>query len=150
MQLHYLLVGLNLSPVTVERIVARVPEGAYNERRDPDRFTFREAVAHLADWEPINLERIQAGVVSPGSTVMGLDEAQRAVERDYAATDPREQAQLFTARRAATMFYLRTLSDEDCAKINFHSERGRQTVLEQAVSMLGHDVYHLEQFSEYL
>jgi hypothetical protein len=149
-QLVYLFKGLELSPVTVQRVVAQVPESAYDERRDPERFSFREAVAHLTDWEAINLERVQRGVAEPGCTVPGLDEAQRAIDLGYASLDPNDQAKLFGEKRLKTLEYLRTLADMDWEKVFYHSERGRITVLELTVSMLGHDVYHLEQFAEYM
>jgi|GEM_PF-5930933 len=49
MQLLYLFKGLELAPAALERIVALVPESAYDVKRDPARFTIREAAAHLAD-----------------------------------------------------------------------------------------------------
>ncbi|AIE85187.1 DinB family protein [Fimbriimonas ginsengisoli] len=150
MQLIYMFKGLELAPAAVQRIVAQVPESAYDSKRDPERFTFREAIAHLADWEPINIDRLRQGVENPGCTVPGYDEGQRAIDLNYAVLDPKQQAEQFAKDRKATLAYLKTLSDEDWAKVYYHSERGRQTVLEQAIAILGHDMYHLEQFTEYL
>jgi DinB superfamily len=149
-QLVYLLKGLDLAPVTVQRIVDRVPVEAYDTKTDPERFTFREAVAHFVDWEHINIDRLRQGVENPGCTVQGFDEGQRAIDLNYATWDPVEQTRQFAALRAETVAYLKTLADEDWAKVFFHSERGEQTVLEQAVTILGHDLYHIEQFTQFL
>jgi len=146
----YLFKGLELAPATVERIVSLVPESAYDTKTDPERFTFREAIAHLTDWEPINIDRLHRGVNEPGCTVPGYDEGQRAIDLNYAALDPRDQAKIFAAKRAELVAYLRTLKDEDWDKVYYHSERGRQTVYEQAVTILGHDMYHIEQFTQYI
>ena len=62
MELTYLYKGLKLSPPAVERIIARIPQHAYDTKTDPERFTLREAISHLADWEPINLYRLRQGV----------------------------------------------------------------------------------------
>ena len=150
MQLVYLFKGLELAPSAMERIVRRVPTTAFDERRDPERFSFREAVAHLADWEPINLDRLRRGVAEPGCTVPGYDEGRLAVDRNYAASDPHEQVGRFTEGRKKVISCLRELTQEDWDKVFYHSERGRQTVFEQAVTILGHDMYHLEQFTHYL
>ncbi|RYG47256.1 DinB family protein [bacterium] len=150
MQLGYLLKGLELAPATVQRILDRVPDSAFDEKRDPERFTLREAIAHLTDWEPINIDRLRRGVEEPGCTVPGYDEGQRAIDLDYASLDPREQTRLYAERRGESVAYLRTLTEEDWTKVYTHSERGLQTVYEQAVTILGHDMYHVEQFTEYL
>lgn len=149
MQTGYLLQGLALAPLLVERIVATVPADAYDAQTDPARFTFREALCHLADWEAINLDRLQRGVTEPGCTVPGFDEGQLAIERGYSTRDVAEQVRSFAAGRKRVVAYLKTLKDADWEQVFFHSERGRQTVYEQAVTILGHDVYHLEQFSEF-
>lgn len=149
MQLIYLLKGLELTPALVENVVKSVSPDRYDEKIDPERFSFREAVAHLADWETVNLERIRRTVEEPGSTVSGLDEGQRAVDNDYASLDPVSQTAVFAANRKSTLAYLRSVDEEDWEKISFHSERGRQTLYELATSILGHDVVHAEQFSQY-
>lgn len=150
MQLIYLLKGLELSPALVEPVVRAVSADRYDEKIDPERFSFREAVAHLADWELVNLERIRRTVEEPGCTVPGLDEGQRAIDNDYASSDPIVQAGVFSANRQSTLTYLRSVDDEDWEKVSFHSERGRQTLYELATTILGHDVVHAEQFAQYM
>ena len=150
MQLVYLFKGLELAPPALERIVSLVPESAFDSKNDPGRFSFREAVAHVADWESINLDRLHRGVEEPGCTVPGYDEGLLAVERNYQTWDPREQVRRFAEGREKVMAYLRGLSDEEWERVYYHAERGRQTVFEQAVTILGHDMYHLEQLTQYL
>lgn len=150
MQLAYLLKGLALSGNTVVRVVAQVPAEVYDEKTDPDRFSLREAVAHLADWDTINLERLRRGVEDPGCTVMGIDESARAVEGNYQESEPVTQAELFAHRRETLVAYLQTLTPEDWSKTFRHSEKGEQTVYEYAVNTLGHDMVHLEHLTTYL
>lgn len=150
MQLYYLLKGLELAPALVQRIIALVPEASYDLQVDPDRFSLREAIAHLADWEAINLERLQRGVAEPGCTVQGLDEGQIAIERGYSGYVVTEQVARFAEGRAHLLGFLRSLAEEDWNKVFIHSERGDLTVYEMAVSILGHDTYHTEHFSQYL
>ena len=52
--------------------------------------------------------------------------------------------------REPIVHFLHTLTDEDWDKILVHSERGPMTVLQYATSIVGHDVYHIEHFTQYL
>jgi hypothetical protein len=150
MQLVYLFKGLELSPAAVERIVSLVPPEAYDTKTDPERFTFREAMGHLADWEAINLDRLRQGLENPGCTVPGFDEGQIAIDRGYGGWDPVEQAKRFAAERAVLVDTLHSLNESEWEKVFHHSERGRQTIYEHAVTILGHDMYHIEHFTQYL
>lgn len=150
MELTYLYKGLKLAPVAVERIIALVPADKYDVKTDPERFSLREAISHLADWEEIHLFRLRSGVENPGATVQGHDEGQFAIDRGYAGWDPDEQAKRFIVGREPIVHFLHTLTDEDWDKILVHSERGPMTVLQYATSIVGHDVYHIEHFTQYL
>jgi DinB superfamily len=148
-QLTYLLKGLELAPLAGVRIVALVPSEKYDTKTDPDRFSFREGAAHWADWEAINQDRLRAGVEVPGCTVQGFDEGQFAIDRNYAVRDPREQMVEFVESRKETVAFLQGLTDDDWQKAVIHSERGLLTVLELAVSILGHDMYHVEHLTQF-
>lgn len=150
MQLLYIFRGLELGPLAIERVVARIPESEYDRKTDPDRFSPREAVAHLADWEPILLNRLRSAVETPGGTVPGIDESQRAIDGGYASRDPREEARKLVELRAETVAYLRSLAPEDWEKTFVHAERGAHSVFEAAAQIVGHDTYHLEHLSQYL
>lgn len=145
----YLFPGLEFGPRIVERLVQQIPVGRYDETTNPARFTLREAIAHLADWEPILRGRIEQAVADPDSAVQGLDEGIRAVEQNYGTWDVKEQLAVFTAERAKTIAYLRTLSAEDWQKAITHNEKGRQTVADQANQFLGHDLYHIDHLTEF-
>ena len=126
-----------------------MPEDKWDEPLEEGRFTPREIVAHLADWEPILLERMRITRDTPGGRLQGIDETQRAEEQGY-SRDAGEQGELFLARRKETIAWLRTVRPEDWAKHAEHTERGRMALADQANALLGHDIYHIEQLSAYL
>lgn len=146
----YLMPGLALSPKAFERLAAHVPESRYDERPDEDRFTFREAMAHLADWEPIFLQRIQAGVDNPGASVQGMDETQRAIEKNYQSWDVKESLRIFAEAREATIRYLKVLTPEQWQTKVVHNEKGEMTAYDQANMLLGHDIYHFEHATQFM
>ncbi len=142
--------ALRLAPLAAERLVLAIPSSLYDFRTDPNRFSLREAVAHLADWEPIFLNRMKAGVAEDGAEVFGIDEGVRAIEMHYGTTEVEVAIQAFKAARAETVAWLESLAPEDWAKHVIHSERGRLSTREHANMIVGHDVYHLEHLTQYL
>lgn len=146
----YLWHGMNLGPIAVQRIVKQVPESKWDTTADPGRFTFREAVAHIADWEPILLWRMQRAVEEPGCHVPAKDESERAEEAEYENWDPVESAQKFVEARAETVKFLQGLKPEDWSKAVSHPEKGVIDVYDQANTLLGHDMYHVEHLLQYL
>lgn len=142
----YLIRALEMTPRLCEREV-RGANGAFDARPDPARFSMREVIAHLADWEPITLERIRTGVEKSGSRIAAYDESQMAIDHDYARSNPLERIGAWRQMRAQTIEYLKGLSQADFDKKVVHPERGEMTVADIAHMLVSHDVYHLEQLS---
>lgn len=111
----------------------------------PDRFTPRQVMAHLADWEPISRGRMKTAIATPGATVPDLDEGAIAIEKKYSEWDPIETSEEFIRRRDETIRFLQGLSDDEWTKIAVHSRRGAMTVYDYANLELGHDLYHIAQ-----
>ncbi len=149
MRNHYLLRALSHTPEIARRILDHVDLRRYDEPLDPDRFTLRQAMAHLADWEPIMLDRLHA-CAERRSTIEAFDESARCVEHGYDDTDPKEQVQVWAQRRKATLAYLGSLTEDDWAGETTHPERGAMSAYDWAGTLLAHDVYHVEQFARYL
>lgn len=141
----YLIPGLSLGPVAVRRVFAMIPEARWDEPTEPGRFTPREVIAHLADWEPIFLMRMKLGVDKPGSTISVYDEGVRAIEQGYAQMEPRAQLDRFEANRSLTVRFVEGLDSAGLHSTFMHPERGEMTVEDQANMLVGHDMYHLEQ-----
>ena len=145
----YLLNTLEFGPLVARRLLALIPSSRWDESNG-DRFSVREAIAHLADWEPILQGRMKTTVESSGSAIQAYDESVRAEEMNYRALDPWVQIALWQQRRKQTAEWLRARPEGDWSKIGVHSERGEQSLLEQANMLLGHDLYHLEHLSGFL
>lgn len=146
----YLLPSIEMGPKVVARLLRRLPAARLDETLAPDRFTPREVIAHLADWEPIMRERIAVAARKPGATLEVFDEGEMAIANHYADSDPQDQAALFTRERQITAAFLRELSPDDWNKQVQHPERGLLSAEDLANLLLGHDLYHIEQLSAYL
>lgn len=146
----YLLPALECGPATLRRLLPLVPTERLDEALEPDRFTPREVMAHLADWEPIIRARIQSAVTAPGSAIELFDESEMALANGYANSDAEEMAETFRRERRITADYVRTLGPGNWTKTVVHPDRGLLTAEDLANLRLGHDFYHTEQISAYL
>ncbi len=142
----YLVRALEMTPRLAEREI-RAADGAYDARPDPQRFSMREVIAHLADWEPIMLTRIKVGVDTPGGDIQAFDEGQMAIDHDYASSNPIERMGAWKQSRLATIDFIRGLAEEDFGKKVVHPERGDMSVGDIAHMLVSHDIYHLEQLA---
>lgn len=150
---RYLLAGLTGTPDVLDSLLNNLPpdDPAWDRRPDPERFTIREVLAHLADWEPIFLERLtRVRDHQPEPVLQGYDEGRIALERDYAHSDPLENLSRFRQGRTAVMLFLRTTEDADWQKAGRHTEVGPITLEQLAVLIVGHDGYHAQQIALWL
>lgn len=141
----YLFPGLEASPRIIADIVRRIPVEKMDAPTHPNRFTPREVVAHMADWEPIFLERMRVTAHQPGSTIHGIDETQRAVDMGYSEWDWERQLELIAKHRADSIAFLKGLSPDQFGLHSVHNEKGALTIDDQANMLMGHDLYHIDQ-----
>lgn len=132
------------------RLIERIDPAQHDERLDPERFTLREVLAHLADWEPIFRARIQQGVSQPGSSLVAYDEDERAHSHRYAELSVEGSLRQWTAEREKTVALVASILREDFEHVVLHPERGPMSVADLAGFIPNHDLYHLEQVSGYL
>ena len=147
----YLLCDLEATPELLDRLLPDVSDEAiYDRRPDPERFTVREVIAHLADWEEVFLSRIQQTRDQDNAKFAGMDEGKLARDHDYAHADPAECRARFRQGRQTLVDTLRGLTPAQWERVGTHSEIGPVTVETQAVMIASHDGYHLKQILEWL
>lgn len=146
----YLMPTVEFGPLIVQRLVRDIPESKWDEQTGPDRFTLREAVAHLADWEPIWLERFKKGLESPGARIVVYDEGQIAIDRDYASRNANKEADRFIQGRKVVVELLRSMTPDQFKITIDHPERGIISLEDMANMLLGHDMYHIEHLTQYI
>jgi hypothetical protein len=142
----YLIGGIAGTPAVVSRLAERITD--WDARSGPDRFTYREALAHLADWDAVFGERIRRIVAEDNPILPDIDEGELAVECDYASQDPLMIFDRFEASRAELVAQLHGLSEADWHRVGHREKVGDLNMLHLATMILGHDAYHIRQFSE--
>ena len=148
---RYLLIDLESAPDVLARLLANVADPvAFDRQPDPKRFTLREMLAHVADWEAVFLKRLTQTRDEENPTLQGLDEGQIALDHDYAHADPPECLARYQTGRGKIVAFLRELSPEQWERGGIHTEVGPVTIAEQAVLIAAHDGYHREQALQWL
>lgn len=147
---NYLLQGLEATPVIADALMQRATEAHYDRRPAAERFTLREALAHMADWEPIWIARIEKIQKQDNPTLASHDPDEYAAQHDYAHADVVDCQARFREQRAVLVQTLRRLPETDWALEGYHTEWGKISVEGLATLILGHDAYHLRQIAEWV
>ncbi len=147
---RYLLIDLDSAPDVLGKILDGAGPDVYDRRPDPERFTLREVVAHLADWDTVFLGRLRQTQGEENPTLQGIDEGQVALDNDYAHADPAGSLSRYKANRAALVAFLRTLTPAEWERVGNHTELGPITLTAQASLIAFHDGYHRQQVVEWL
>lgn len=140
--------GLKEGPGALKLLIDLLGEAVVDVPTGPDRFTPREVVAHLADWEPIFRSRIVRTIEEERPTIAVYDEGSRAAELGYSTWDVGRTLVSFQCERAATVGVLENLEPKDWQRVFIHPENGEMTLAQQAGMLVGHDAYHIRQLIE--
>jgi uncharacterized damage-inducible protein DinB len=146
----YLNISLELGPRAVANLLAQIDATKYDTALGEGRFTIREVLAHLADWEPIFRGRIEAALANPGCLIEPRDEGQMAIDNRYSDIPVESSLKQWTEERAASASLIRGLSKEQLDTPLLHRSNGPMVVADLANFLIGHDMYHVEQLTEYL
>lgn len=149
---NYLFASLEGTPQVIETLLNDLTPDSpkWDERPDPDRFTLREILAHLADWEEIFLARMHRTHTENEPMLPDMDEGRLAIENDYSRSEPLHSQGRFKAMRAELVSFLRSLKPDDWQRIGNRELLGRMTLEEQAVLINLHDGNHLLQIVQWL
>lgn len=146
---RYAITAMEGAPVVLDRLLDGITDAEADQRPDPERFTIREVIAHLADWEPIWTERLKAIAEQDGPFLPGYDEGQFAIDGDYAHSVLSEQAAKFRAGRGAMVRYAASVPPEAWGRRGRHGEIGPMTFADLVTLVLAHDGYHIRQIVEF-
>jgi len=138
---QYILNGLDAAPDAQAALCERVSDWDAKPRGE-DRFSVRECLAHLADWEVIWLMRAQRTLAEDKPNLPGIDEGEMAIKNDYASSDPKESLQRYRSGRNALLAFFRGLTPEQWSRTFTRDDVGEVSLFELASMVLGHDGYH--------
>ncbi len=104
------------------------PEGMWQFKPAPDRWSIHEIIIHMADSETHGYCRARKLISEPGSSVMVYDQDVLAKSTNYHAQSTNEALELFRMLREMTYNILKTLPDEAWNNHILHPDNGRMTM----------------------
>jgi hypothetical protein len=140
------------TPIVMRSLLARFDDSysLWDMRPNPDRFTLREVVAHLADWDEIFLDRLRRTVNEDNPLLTSIDAGQLAIDHDYAAQSPSLTIERFTKSRSNICSFVSGVPDSAFDRLSHRAELGTLSFERQITLILAHDGYHLRQAAEYI
>lgn len=150
-----LMDSLEGTPIVCGVLIATLaPDDPRWDRPHPDRFTLREVVAHLADYDvrfTDYLDKALAATAAAPAPVPAFTPDEVAEGRGYDRSDPHERLTALRATRAAMVAKFRALADADwIAHAMTSSRHGTLNIDELATLFVAHDGYHTRQIAEYV
>jgi len=146
----HVLTGLSATPRVLGLLSGPLnPESPVWELSLPGRFTLRQTMAHLADWDEVFLRRAQA-TLNGEAIVEDPDSGKLAEEKKYSTLDPHDSVRRYAQNRYRLVQFFRGLSQSQWEKTAVHPRHGAMSLEVQAVHALGHDGYHLDAITSML
>jgi hypothetical protein len=116
--------------------------------KDPEGWSARQIIHHLADSETQSYARLRRLVAEPeGSLIQGYDENLWAVapQLGYESAPVENPIVIFAAVRAGSLEIVKRLTEADLEKSGVHSESGHYTIAKWLTSYTNHPKDHGDQ-----
>ena len=147
MDLKDLLSRYAQGPETLRRVVLQAREDQFDLTPVPGKWSIRQVVCHLADFEPIYADRMKRVVVEDNPTMFGGDPDVFAAGLRYNKRSVLDELELISLVRRQMLHILQDLDVEDFQRTGVHSEAGPltlETLLERVTGHIPHHVRFIE------
>lgn len=133
-------------------LIAAVMTGAAGAELDfvaaPGRWSIRQIMAHLADSEIVDADRLRRVIAEENPTLMGYDQEAWARNLNYARRKISESLETFRRLRAENHDLLKDLPEAVFERTGTHSERGPVTLRQLVELNAEHPEKHARQVQE--
>lgn len=122
---------------------ARIAPTLWEQPIAPGKWTVRQVLVHVVQWEMIFGLRLRFAVASPDYVVQSFE--QDPLMSEAAVVDGPTAIAAFDAVRRMTLAFASSLTPEQRRQKTRHAERGEIDVEDILVTLAGHSVHHLRQ-----
>ena len=143
MTLDELLKQYEQGPDLLKTAVAGVREDQFDQTPVPGKWSIRQVVCHIADFEPVYADRMKRVVVEDNPTLFGGDPDVFAAGLHYEKRSVQAELELISVVRRQMAVILRNTDVEDFQRTGVHSEAGPltlETLLERITRHIPHHV----------
>ena len=147
MTLDELLKQYEKGPDLLKTAVAGVREDQFDQAPVPGKWSIRQVVCHIADFEPVYADRMKRVLVEDNPTMFGGDPDVFAAGLHYDKRSVHEELELISVVRRQMAVILRNTDVEDFQRTGVHSEAGPltlETLLERITRHIPHHLTFIE------
>jgi uncharacterized damage-inducible protein DinB len=130
-------------PAQLRQAVAGLTREQLLARPIPGKWSTLELIAHLADFEPVYVDRMKRIIAQHEPTLFGGDPDLFASKLAYHERDIEEELAVIKACRAHMTRILRTLPAEAFERRGIHSDNGPMTLEKILSNIANHIPHHL-------
>ncbi len=146
-----LLDAFRATPETLQFLLRGVGDDrARTARGGDENWSVVEVLCHLRDAEERGLERMRAMRDANNPHLSGYDQAQWAIERNYAAAHLGDALSEFLRLRALHIAELEALPVSAWQRTGQHAELQTITIAGHTLHLVSHDAIHLAQIARQL
>lgn len=135
-------------PEQLRQAVAGLSQEELHARPVAGKWSTLEVVSHIADFEPVYIDRMTRVIALDRPSYLSADENLFAVHLAYASRDIEEELAMIAANRKHMARILRTLPDSAFAREGLHSEAGVQTLEKLLRNITNHIPHHIAFIAE--
>jgi len=114
----------------------------------PGKWSTREVICHIADYEPVYADRMKRVIAENEPTICGGNPDALAARLAYGSRDVEEELALIEAVRRQMGRILRALQPEDLQRRGIHDKRGPMTLATILERVTGHIPHHVGAIEE--
>ena len=130
-------------PGVLRAAVAGMSREQLVARPVPGKMSALEVVCHIADFEPVYVDRMKRVIALDNPTLLGADENRFLAALAYHERDLEEELTIVERTRSQMARILRTLPETALARPGVHDERGPMTLEKLLTSITGHITHHV-------
>lgn len=135
-------------PAELRKLVAGLTAEQVRARPVPGKWSTLEVICHLADFEPVYLDRLKVILVQDKPTFFGRDENSFAAKFAYHERDLAEELNVIESCRQSMTRILRTLPASDFQRMGVHSEAGEMSFETLLRRVTNHVTHHAKFIAE--
>ena len=135
-------------PKLIREAVTGMTAAELDARPIPGKWSTRQVIAHLADFEPVYADRMKRVIAQPEPMFFGGGADQFAAALAYAERDVEEELAIIEHIRSQMVRILRALPESVLERRGTHSDDGPMTLRTLLERITGHIPHHIRTIEE--
>jgi len=139
-----LIKNYETGPSLLANSVSQMTEEQLDASPIAGRWSTRQVICHIADFEPIYADRMKRIIAEEVPTLLGGDPNDFVARLHYEARDIGNELRLIEVTRIQLASILKTIDEAEFERIGMHSRDGELSIKTLLERITGHIPHHIE------